>query len=58
MRKRTGKRSAPSVEDLRAWERKLAWQLACAVEEKKPGMIARARRSYVAAPDKFSVSER
>jgi Ca-activated chloride channel family protein len=29
-----------------------------AVKMKQPGMTARARRSYVAAPDKFSVSER
>lgn len=29
-----------------------------AVKMKQPGMTARARRSYVAAPDKFSVSEK
>jgi len=29
-----------------------------AVKMKQPGMTARARRSYVAAPDKYSVSER
>jgi Ca-activated chloride channel family protein len=29
-----------------------------AVKMKQPGMTARARRSYVAAPDKFTVSER
>jgi hypothetical protein len=28
------------------------------VKMKQPGMTARARRSYVAAPDKFTVSER
>jgi VWFA-related protein len=29
-----------------------------AVRLKQPGMTARARRSYIAAPDKFSVGER
>jgi hypothetical protein len=29
-----------------------------AVRMKQAGMTARARRSYVAAPDKFSVSEK
>src|SRR5262245_27901580 len=29
-----------------------------AVKMKQPGMVARARRSYVATPDKFSVSEK
>jgi hypothetical protein len=29
-----------------------------AVKMKQPGLSARARRSYVAAPDKFSVSEK
>ena len=29
-----------------------------AVKMKQPGMTARARRSYLAAPDKYSVSER
>jgi hypothetical protein len=28
------------------------------VKMKQPGLAARARRSYVAAPDKFSVSEK
>ena len=29
-----------------------------AVKVKQPGLAARARRSYLAAPDKFSVSEK
>jgi VWFA-related protein len=29
-----------------------------AVKMKRPGMTARARRSYVAAPDRFSVTEK